>query len=245
MVQINLIGGDGTGKNAVYDQILQTFEPLAPNGIHKHYEPGGSKEADIIRYVLLDANLSLSSRIHTLRNLLQDVTEKTKKMIESAVKEMETNGLTGLAEAYLYAASRLQTNEKVIRPMLNRKKWIFGIRSVACSMSYQGRARNLGMPFVWELNKPALDFASPTLEILLDVPVSIALERIQKREEEDDRLDKESKEFFERVREGYLEYYQTYCPYPYKIVDASKPLAEVVEETKSIIQKHLAEQNAL
>lgn len=229
-------GGDGAGKGTQKQFLLEEFKDTV-----QIREPGGTEEAEQIRLVILDADLHLHQRVEIVKELLKNekVINLCKKYLEKALGEMSLNGLTGKAEAYLFAASRSQSNELVVKPALKENKIILGDRGIACSMAYQGSARGLGMDFVWDINKEAVKDAYPHLEIFLDLPLEISMERLKGRTEKQDRLDKETKDFHTKVREGYLTYYKEYCPYPSIIVDATGTIEEVRGKIKNIIKDYL------
>lgn len=230
-----LNGGEAVGKGTQKEMLVSLY----PDAVQIR-EPGGTVEAEIIRAVLLEKDSTLAERMNHLRLLLQE--GKTIPLctdyMQKALRIMERDGLNGMAEAYLYAASRAESNAKVVKPALANNRIILGDRSVACSMAYQGFARELGMDFVWELNQPAIEGTHPHLEIFLHLPLEVSQERLKGRVEKQDRMDLEKESFHQRVREGYLQYYQHYCPYPYEIIDASGTVDEVHEKIRQVIQRY-------
>lgn len=227
-----LNGGEAVGKGTQKQKLLELY----PDAVQVR-EPGGTPEAEIIRNVLLEKDATLEQRIEQIDNVLAVKTIEliTADYLQKAKKEMNKNGLNGVAEGYLYAASRAESNQKVVRPALQNNQVILGDRSVACSMAYQGYARGVGMDFVWELNQPTLEGAMPHLEIFLNLPLDETQKRLAGRVEKQDRLDLESEEFHQKVRQGYLDYYEHYCSYPYVILDASGTIEEVHEKIKETI----------
>jgi dTMP kinase len=198
------------------------------------YEPGGTKEADVIRFVLLDSDSTIHERVEKLKELISEgnITETCENYLKKSIQTMESEGLSGQAEAYLYAASRAETNQKVIIPSMEKGELVLSRRSVACSMS-------LGMDNIWEINQKALNGAYPTLEIYLDVPAEVAQERLKGRTEKQDRLDNEKFDFHQKTVIGYRTYFEKYCPYPYILVDGTKSKEDLLEEVKKIVKEHL------
>lgn len=233
---ITLISPDGGGKDTAFATIIKNYPHAIPM-----YEPGGTKEADVIREVLLRADWDIQTRIEKIQSLLssKNISDICASYMEKSIHELKQNGLTGIAEAYLYAGSRAETNQIIIIPTLQKGGLILSRRSVACSMSYQGYARELGMETIWDINKEAMQQAYPTLEIYIDVPADVAQERLQGRTEKHDRLDKEDLSFHEKTVIGYRKYYQEFCPYPYIMVDGTQGKEELAENIASIIKNHL------
>lgn len=232
---INLISPDGGGKDTQKELLL----PYFPNALVT-FEPGGTIEANIIRDVLLNKDLSNEQRILNLIRLTESpvINEDTQLLLQKAIEEMKKNPINGIAEMYLYTASRSESLEKAIRPALLRNQHVVGNRSVACSVAYQGNGRELGMERVWSVNEPIVAGTYPDLEIFLDIPISVTTERLAARKGKQDRLDKESIQFHEKTREGYLYFYKNICPYNYAIVDATGTIEEVHQNLLSTLRKH-------
>lgn len=232
---IILNGGESVGKGTQSKKLLELFPEAA-----KVREPGGTPEAEKIRFVILDADASNIQRIEVLKETIASgkLNNLSIEYLKKSIQEIEENGLNGVAETFLYAASRSESNEKIVIPSREKNNIILGDRSVACSMAYQGYARGLGMDFVWEINKPAIENAHPDLEIFLNLPLEIAQERLSQRTEKQDRLDNESIVFHEKVRKGYIEYYEHYCNYPFEVIDATGSIDEVHEKIKNVLKKY-------
>ena len=130
------------------------------------------------------------------------------------------------AEALLYAASRAQHVEEVIRPALARGAVVICDRYLDSSVAYQGGARGLGVDRVLELNLTAVDGLLPDATYLLDVPPEQAVARLARTR---DRIEREDDEFHARAAAAYRELAERY---PERIVrlDGSRPADELAEE---------------
>ncbi len=106
-------------------------------------------------------------------------------------------------ELLLYAASRAQHVAKVIKPAIESGTWILCDRFLASSVAFQSFARGLPRPEIDWLNTFAIQGAKPDLTILLDLTVEESFRRQDGRSEKD-RMESESKNFHEAVRQGYL-----------------------------------------
>ncbi len=112
------------------------------------------------------------------------------------------------AEALLYQASRAQHVDCVIRPALEKRKWVLCDRFSASSVAFQGAARRLGEKEIIQLNDFSTGGLTPHLTVLLDLPVDEAEQRRQRRYQETgeqpDRIENEAKNFHETVRQSFL-----------------------------------------
>lgn len=137
-------------------------------------------------------------------------------------------------EALLYAASRRQHLVEKIIPALEENKIVLCDRFVGSSLAYQGYARGIGMKEVYEMNLFAIEGHWPDATIFLQVPLEIGLKRVGTRGGLD-RLDQESKQFHEDVAKGYEIVLKDYHK-DALLVDASKEVNEVIEDTYNIVK---------
>jgi dTMP kinase len=136
------------------------------------------------------------------------------------------------AEALLYAASRAQHVEEVIRPALGRGASVICDRYVDSSAAYQGAGRGLGLDRVLDLNLAAVQGLMPDRTFLLlldpaDVPSRIPGEH--------DRLEREGAEFRRRVDAGYRELAARF-PERIVVLDAARPADELAEEVHGALR---------
>ena len=134
----------------------------------------------------------------------------------------ETGAISPRAEALLYAADRAHHVYSVIRPALDRGDVVITDRYFDSSAAYQGAGRILNPAEVARISRWATESLYPTLTILIDVPAEIGLGRLQSR----DRLEAESNEFHERVRQEYLQIAMM-DPERYFVVDGTQPVNEI------------------
>jgi dTMP kinase len=148
----------------------------------------------------------------------------------------ETGDISPRAEALLYAADRAHHVYSVIRPALERGEVVISDRYFDSSAAYQGAGRVLNPTEVARISRWATESLYPTLTILIDVPAEIGLGRLQSR----DRLEAESNDFHERVRQEYLQIAMM-DPERYFVVDGTQS----VEEINTQITARVAELPAL
>jgi dTMP kinase len=134
----------------------------------------------------------------------------------------ETGAISPRAEALLYAADRAHHVYSVIRPALDRGDVVITDRYFDSSAAYQGAGRILNPAEVARISRWATESLYPTLTILIDVPAEIGLGRLQYR----DRLEAESNDFHERVRQEYLQIAMM-DPERYFLVDGTQTVNEI------------------
>jgi dTMP kinase len=134
------------------------------------------------------------------------------KDIRRILLDSRNQALSNLAELLLYEADRAQHVEEVVRPALDRKRWVLCDRFFDATTVYQGYVRGQDMALIKTLNEKASLGIWPDITFVLDCPVEAGLFRARKREsgrgghpeEGQDRFEREKKVFHEAVREGYL-----------------------------------------
>lgn len=163
--------------------------------------------------------------------------------IRDIILDPKNTALDPRAEALLYAASRRQHLVEKIWPALKEGKIVICDRFLDSSLAYQGGARGLGVDEIFKINAFAIDNTLPDLTLLFDVEPAIGLSRISSnKNREVNRLDLEAETFHEKVRKTFLELSEQYKD-RYRIVDASKPLEDVVQQCLSFILEKINNDN--
>lgn len=160
------------------------------------------------------------------------------EQIRNIILDKANTMLDARAEALLYAASRRQHLVEKVWPALKEGKIVICDRYIDSSLAYQGGARNLGVENVLNINMFATEGTFPDITLLFDIKPEDGLHRIAANaNREVNRLDLEKIEFHKSVRNTFLELAKQYKN-RYVIIDASKPLDEVIENTwKEILKK--------
>jgi len=142
-----------------------------------------------------------------------------------------------VAEALLMAADRAQHVASVIEPALERGSDVVSDRYASSTLAYQGYGRGLDLLVLGDLMALATGGLRPDLTVLLDLPVGDAAAR---RTGSPDRMEAEHEEFFERVRQGYLDMAAN-DPSRWVVIDATAPLADVTSAVdEAIVERGLA-----
>ena len=147
------------------------------------------------------------------------------------------NQIASNAELLLMFASRAQLVEEFVKPELTKGHYVVSDRFTDASFAYQGGGRGIDAENIAELECRFVGI-KPDLTLLLDLAVNQGLARAQSRGLAFDRIELEKNDFFQRVRETYLNR-AVAEPNRIKIVDASKTAEQVVMEVESILEQWL------
>jgi len=149
-----------------------------------------------------------------------------------------TTKLPPITELLLMYADRTDHVENLIKPNLSKGVWVISDRYTDSSFAYQGGGRNLDLELIKTLNEK-IDLPLPDLTLLFDLPVKIALERVNNRGKLD-RFEKEDIEFHQRIRDCYLHLAETNKD-RIKIIDSSIDQQQVQTSCSKIIHKFISE----
>lgn len=106
-----------------------------------------------------------------------------------------------VCESFLFLADRAQNVDVIVKRNVDLGRIVISDRHTDSSLAYQGYGRELDVEKIDMLNNIATSGLKPDLTFVFDIDVETSMERIGK---EKDRMESSGKEFFERVRQGYL-----------------------------------------
>lgn len=144
----------------------------------------------------------------------------------------QNDSISPLGELLLLFAAREKHINEVIKPNLEQGKWVISDRFTDASFAYQGFGRGLGFDQVNQLKQIIQNDFDPDLTFLLDAPIDVIKSR--RKLNPNDRFESEDRQFFERVRQGYLQLASVFGD-RVKIIDATQSIEQVQAE----IQSHL------
>ena len=205
---ISFEGLDGCGKSTQLEKLAAALRRQGVEVVTTR-EPGGTAIGERIRAVLLDSR---------------------------------TAGLEPHAEMALMFASRAQLIAEVILPALEAGTWVLCDRFTDSTEAYQGGGRQLGSDAVLRLHELLCGRMWPDLTILMDSEVSSSVKRARRRnraaEQDENRFEKESSAFFDRVHETFLQIARR-APQRVALVDARPPSEKVHEEILRVVRERL------
>jgi dTMP kinase len=147
------------------------------------------------------------------------------------------SGMADDTELLLMFAARAEHLQQKILPALEQGTWVLCDRFTDASFAYQGAGRGLSYEKIASLQTFVQGTLRPDLTLLLDLPVETGLKRAGQRSEPD-RFESEQRDFFDKVRAGYLQIARQE-PTRVKVVDASPALEVVQSQIDGIVQHYL------
>jgi len=153
------------------------------------------------------------------------------KELRRIVLDPATGELSDRTEALLYAADKAEHVDHVVLPALDRGEVVITDRYVDSTLAYQGAGRTLDVAEVEAVARWATGDLRPHLTVVLDLAPEAGLGRFAER----DRIEGQSLEFHQRVRQGFLDLAAA-DPAHYLVLDARA----AIEEIAAAIQQRVA-----
>ena len=207
---ITFEGPEGGGKTTQAKRLIKRLRDAGREVLYTR-EPGGTPTGEVIRDILQH--------------------------------DRAGEPITAETEVFLFAASRAQLVRRVIIPALDKGDVVVCDRFADSTTAYQGYGRGFSVEQMLAINAFAIGDAQPDLTLLLDVPVNLGFERITERQrvlfETADRIEREEREFHERVRAGYLDLARRW-PARFHRIDAARDPDLIEQDVWGAVQRVLA-----
>ena len=207
---ITFEGIEGSGKSTQVKLLIPVLEAKGYKCVSTR-EPGATKIGEKIRSILLDS---------------------------------DNSSMLAATELLLYEADRAQHVREIIEPALEANKVVISDRFFDATTVYQGHARGFDLGLIENIHQVVVGNLRPDLTVILDLPVEIGLNRAWQRIENqsaglrEDRFEKESLAFHEKVRQGYLTLVRQE-PERFRVIDASTDREKVHEDIVEVVLRRL------
>ena len=138
------------------------------------------------------------------------------------------------AELLLMFAARAEHLARVVLPALTAGAYVVCDRFTDATYAYQGGGRGVSAKRISALEDWVQQGLRPDLTLLLDIPIDKGLKRAGQRSAPD-RFERETLEFFERVRVSYLAI-AAQEPQRVKVIDAGQDFLDVERQLRSVLE---------
>ena len=162
------------------------------------------------------------------------------RRLREAFLETEEN-VAPLAELLLFAADRAQHINFLVKPALEEGKIVISDRYADATFAYQGAGRGFSESTVSQVIELATNGLKPDLTIFFDLPIEKAFLRTNNRSDsgmQKNRMDKETADFYERVRDAYLKIAGRE-PERFRIINAEGSTSEVQSRVMETVSEFL------
>lgn len=166
-------------------------------------------------------------------------TKKAEEIRNLLLTKDPQENLCDKTELLLMYAARAQLVNVKIKPLLAQGITVLSDRFDLSTVAYQGGGRQMDLQEIQALRQVAIGDFRPDLTLLFDIDVRKGLERVVKRGKKD-RIEEESIVFFERVRQGYLDYAHAH-PEEVVIIDGGQELEQVQAQVEKALASKLNE----
>lgn len=136
-------------------------------------------------------------------------------------------------ETLLMFAARREHIAQVIAPALARGAYVLSDRFTDATYAYQCGAKGVNALKIEQMEQWVQDGLQPDMTLLFDVPVEVSMQRLSAAREPD-KFERESADFFTRIRNAYLERARQ-NPERFKVIDSNRPLDEVAQSVMQAI----------
>ncbi len=136
-------------------------------------------------------------------------------------------------ESFLFLADRAQHVDCIIKPALKEGKIILCDRHTDSTVAYQGYGRGINIEEIKHLNNLATSGLKPDLTIVFDVDIETSMSRVGK---EKDRMESSGVDFFNKVRNGYLDIAKKE-PERVKVINSSDTIENIHKKVVELVEK--------
>ena len=110
-----------------------------------------------------------------------------------------------LTETLMLYAARADHIERTIKPAIASGKWVICDRFSDSTYAYQGIGRGMDRETIRRIETIAIADFKPNLTLVLDLPVSVGLERAKARRDSENRFEGFDTEFHEKLRQAFVD----------------------------------------
>jgi dTMP kinase len=149
-------------------------------------------------------------------------TELAERLREAILRE----AMTPLVETLLILAARADHVARVIEPALQAGTWVVCDRFSDATLAYQGAGKGVSAELIERLSAAAHPGLAPDRTLVFDCSYQTARERLSRSGKPLDRFESEQRDFFERVRQAYLDRSRAE-PGRVRVIDATPAMTEI------------------
>ena len=148
------------------------------------------------------------------------------EQIRSMLLDLSHEAMDPVTELLLFSAARSQLIVEKIIPALQSGCIVLADRFHDSTTAYQGYGRGLPLESIRHIHKLATHGLTPDISLFFDLDYDETERRRALRRESDDRMEAAGRDFFSKVRNGYLRIAENE-PERFVLIDATKPVEDI------------------
>lgn len=138
-------------------------------------------------------------------------------------------------EAFLFLADRAQHIDTIVLPAIMEGKIVLCDRHTDSTIAYQGFGRGQNIDEIKKLNNLATSGLIPNLTFVFDVNIETSMTRIG---ENKDRMENSGRDFFNRVRLGYINIADN-DPKRVKVINGNDTIENIFKKVRGIMDDYI------
>ena len=154
------------------------------------------------------------------------------EQIRRILLDTSNSGMNERTELFLFSASRSQLVAEEILPVLQKGALVVCDRFYDSTTAYQGGGRGISIETLNAVNECAAFGLIPAATYLFDIPISELERRTAGEKTSKDRMESNTKDFYERVRRAYLALAASHPRF--LVLDGTQPISRLHE----LVWKH-------
>lgn len=151
--------------------------------------------------------------------------------------------VTPWTEVLLVLAARAQHVAQVIRPALERGAVVLCDRYLDSTLAYQASGRGLPTAVLLRWHRQVTDNLMPDLTLLFDLPVTVGLRRRREEGTKTNRLDDETRQFHDRVLQGFRDLARKYRS-RIRVIPSGRTPEQIQADVRDLVTEALARRPA-
>lgn len=138
-------------------------------------------------------------------------------------------------EIELFFECRKELLNTIVKPALEKGTVVLCDRFTDSTYAYQGGEHPHVKPLIRELENKVQEGLQPDLTLLFDLPVEVTRQRLAGTGKVPDKFESKSDDFFENVRNSYLERVEEF-PERFRIINSNQPKDKVAMDVENTIK---------
>jgi dTMP kinase len=158
------------------------------------------------------------------------------EQIRTLMVEGEPGRWDAITETLLAYAARADHVARTIGPALLEGRWVISDRFNDSTFAYQGVGRGVPRETIRRIDSAVLDDFAPDLTLVLDLDVTVGLQRAAARGAAENRFEKFGADFHEKLRQAFLDIAKRH-PERCRVIDAGGSEDEVAEAILAAVSR--------